>query len=196
MIGITIDSRDIREVSRQLAAMPSRIPQAIAAALNAGLPPARRALVNGIVEATTLKKSKAMDRVLVSRASPSRLEAGLKLTRRPAGAINFDHTLGGGGATFRFMRNDPTTTFPFSPRVFKAAGKNGNVHLFFRKSKKRLPIKAVYGPRLATILQRAPSIVEAANEAASEAVRRRLYSQIDRFLRRSKTTAPAVELLP
>ena len=206
---VTIDDRDIRELQRQLAAMPKRIPQAIAAAINKSLGRARTVIIDGIQGATTLRtRSRIIKGTHVDRANRNKLAGRVVFDGRPVGALQFRHSVTKrGGAVYQPIPTLPPIRAPHAFRARGQVGKTkasqsgvGNLHIFQRVRKgamrvPRLPLFTHYGPSLHTIYRNAPQVERAAHAVVASVIREQLYSQVDRFLQRSKTAVPSLDSL-
>lgn len=210
-IQFTIDDRDIREASRQLGAMSRLLPQILANAMNRALAPSKKAMLNGIQQATTLKRGRAAQAIGQYRANKNQLVAYLRFGRqRGIGARNFRHMVtAGNGVAIQPMRHQPPIRFR---HAFVGTGLNGNRHVFVRDvrrpkgivkrahhkpnvGKKRHYLKVIYGPTVRAIVEKNPKIVEAVNAVASDVIRKRIYAEIDFRLKRGKTAVPVLDSL-
>jgi hypothetical protein len=187
---VTISSRDADVVARELAAMPKRIPQAMASAINKTMARLRTVIADGIKDATTLKRGRILKGTNLYKASPQKLSARVTFKGRQIGAIQFKNSVSKKrGVKVTFMRGDSPVHFRHG---FKGVGKSGNEHLFLRARKggkpvPRLPIENIYGPNLGTIYAKNPHIEANANKLANEIIRKELESQVNRFLGRKKS---------
>lgn len=187
--SITISTDDSDYLARELAEMPQRIPQAIASAFNKTIGQVKTSIARGIKDATTLKYGRIISGTNTTKATKSRLYAGVSFQGRQIGAINYRNSrVKNRGFKVTMMKGDKPQHFR---HAFIATGKSGNTQIFNRKRKDgsippRLPLQAIYGPALPTIYRKNPKIEQAANELAATIIREQLESQVDRFLARKK----------
>jgi hypothetical protein len=213
-LQISITSKDMEYLSRELKDMPKKIPVAMSAAINRTLTACRKIIVNGIATETGIKnKSRIVKRAVIKRASANNLAGRVDITGRALAAINFPSIITQKyGVAYRPGTNRQAIAFSHGFRGVGIVGKgeqtagNGNAHLFIRipntthyvrdphyapNDYRRMDkIRPIYGPRITTIYSRNPSIKRAAEDAANEILSERIRSQVDRFLDRKKAARP------
>lgn len=196
-----IDTRDADFVAYWLRDMPKQIPKVMAQAINRALPGTRKVITSGFKSVTTIrKKSRILKDTHVFKANTSSLTGTIRFTGRTIGAINFEHTAGVGGVSFRLMAGDSPIRMRHG---FKATGASGNKQLFGRvlgsgyKVGKRAHhkpnigrlmerIESFKGPSLRTIYDRNPQINEAARRTADAIVKKNVLASVNFFLTRKQ----------
>lgn len=176
----------------------------IASSINRALAVAKRSLVAETVKITGIKNKKRIyKRITYVNATPESLKADVKIVGRPIAAINFPNIVTKSyGVAYRPTLNETQQWwhgFKGTGRVGKGEDPTkGNQHLFVRiqntphyvrnahhtpnNYRKMDKIKALYGPRLSTIYNRNPSMKLLAAQASQKEFRRRVVSQLKRFL--------------
>lgn len=202
---LTISTRQANYVASQLSAMPHKIPQVLAGAINKTLLKVRTYMVRSIREATTLKYGRILDKADIDKANPSKLHGKVVLAGRAVGAIQYKHTASRtNGVTVTMMKGDSPIRFRGG---FKAFGIKGNQQLFYRVlgsyykvgdlahdkrniGRRKERQKAIYGPSLDKIFLRHPTMRTDSVRVGSETFEESIMNQVDRALGRKKSDRP------
>jgi hypothetical protein len=178
MIGITVKS-DVVAVRRQFAGLGRQIDLAASRALNRAIASARTVAVRDLSRSTGIKPQAAIrDRLPIKQASPDRLAAEIGVHAYTPNLVRFAarQTRAGVSASAWGKRKVYRGTF---------LGNNGRT-VFKRAGKARLPIKPVYGPRLAKEFVE-PAVIRAMNTVAGERWRKELNHELQRRAQMAKS---------
>lgn len=218
IVGLRVraNTDDLAYMQRELAKMPDKIGVAMASAINSTLTRCRKIIVGGVADATTIKnKSRIVKGTTIHRASKKNPSGYINILGRPVGAVQFANIVSKTlGVMYTVSKHDNPQRFAHG---FKGVGLGavkddgsfaGNTHLWIRYGptnytnkgqthylpnlgrKNTQRIRPLYGARLTEIYTRNPQIRKAAEVEASKVLRERMYSQVDRFLKRTKAALP------
>jgi hypothetical protein len=145
----------LRELERSFSKMAAATARGEARAVNRVSTSIITAQARAITRLVNLKIGRVKDGVrLAQKATPNAPRIVMEVQRRPVGLIEFGGSWRGPksqGATAKVWRGSGRDLFA---GTFIATGRGGNRQIFDRKGKKRLPIKAYYGPSVYSMFLR------------------------------------------
>jgi hypothetical protein len=152
---VTFSVVGLRELERSFSAMAKATARGEARAVNRVATSITTAQSRAIVKLANLKVSRVKESVrLAQKATPNAPRIVMEVQRRPVGLIQFGGSWRGPksqGATAKVWRGTGRDLFA---GTFIVTGRGGNRQIFDRKGKKRLPIKAYYGPSVYSMFLR------------------------------------------
>jgi hypothetical protein len=199
-VSVTLDDRALEIAARELAGVSNGFNRAIVGAINKSVPKGRTIVIEGLMEKLAVKK-----RITVAgrvRAVKASLAAGaeaavgyIKVAARAISLTSFQHRdtrdkkhNAGQGVFVRQFKDQPETQYP---RAFKATGEGGAKQIFERvPGAKRYPLVARKGVSLLDVYRGQPQLRQEATAKIGQELRKDLFSQIDRLLKRRKSDRP------
>lgn len=182
---ITIDESMLRDVQNRLRGIERKAPNAISSALNRTITNLATNISREVRTVYPVKASDVKETLIKRTSNPNTLNASIKSKGKVLGLEKF--------------KVSPKTVQPSRKKPIKVAVKKGalkplqkafvaevsGIKVFERTSKKRLPIRRLYGPSVPQMLKNV-GIQEKLNTQANEKFQERLNHEINRLIERSQ----------
>ena len=182
---ITIDQRTVKNVQKRLKGIEKKAPNAISNALNRTISNLATNIGREVRAVYPVKASEIRPTLIKKTAKPNALNASIKSKGKVLGLDQF--------------KVSPKTVQPLRKKPIKVAVKKGalkslpnafvadisGIKIFERTSKKRLPIRRLYGPSVPQMLKNV-GVQEKLNVQANNKFKERLDHEINRLIERSK----------
>lgn len=182
--SITVDADLIRQVQQELSGIETKAPNAIANALNRTMSNLAANISREVRSEYAIKAGDIKETLEKKRANRNDLSAHVK---SKGGVIGLDH--------FKVL---PKTVQPKRKKPIKIGVKKGStkdlpgsfvadkngLKVFIRNTRKRLPIRRLYGPSVPQMLKN-EGVQESLNEKARVMFEQRLEHEISRLIERS-----------
>ena len=181
--------------------------RAMQAAISRTVTTGRALIARDIVKAVRLKVSEVKDLITVKRGGYTKPEGSITITRRAKSLIDYlspaqrerlgkARPRGGLKVSVRKRASGKYGVRETLPKGFVARGKGGNVHVFERVGRKRLPVRKLRGPTAIGVFahakgETAATIVRDVELELEKVLEKNLMSQVDRFLMRRKSDRPS-----
>lgn len=182
---IKIDQRTVKNVQKRLKGIEKKAPNAISNALNRTISNLATNIGREVRAVYPVKDAEIKATLVKKTARPNALDASIKSRGRVLGLEKFKVT----PKDVQPLRKKPIkvavkkgTTKPLQ-KAF-VANANGN-KVFERTTKKRLPIRRLYGPSVPQMLKNV-GVQEKLNVQANNKFQERLNHEINRLIERSR----------
>lgn len=208
-VVLEADPVSIARAKEELRAMPGAFAKAVPAAVNKTLDRAKTMTVRQLAEILAVKSQQVIrytpggtERIRVVPYGQETADGGtLRIMKRPIGAMNFQTRKVAGGVSLQIFRDEGARTIQ---GAFFGTGLSNNKHVFTRvpgRGKYRQKA-AHYGPNIGrlrqhvsaekpislfTVYRMRPQLGQATVAFMSSEFPKQMESQVDRFLKRSKT---------
>jgi hypothetical protein len=185
-IEIKLDDKKLRQLEIMLRGIPNALPKVISRGINRTASPAKGEISKGIREEINATAQRVNERLILTKATYQNWFANIHISRRRIPLMAFGAKQTAKGVSYQIKKDGGRQMIPHTFIAGVTTGHEDTVHtgVFIRRTKKRFPIRELWGPSIGQVFENSGSLIERITAKAYERLEHNINSQIDFLLSR------------